>query len=123
MNAGDARSAGLLWFPSTHLDPGGFGGRLDTCKDSRLEHLGQELLKSRAGRCFKKLLGRPGFDYPPAVHEVHRFGHSAGESHLVGHHEHRHPLTRQVGNRCKDALWSALQPFQQMKHNDELLDQ
>src|SRR5579885_1155867 len=61
-----------------------------------LKDLGEEGARPRLGRAGEELLGRPFLDDLPVVHHHHAIGHLAGEAHLVGDHDHRHALAREL---------------------------
>ena len=50
------------------------------------------------------LLRRALLDDHPLVHEDHLVGDVPGEAHLVGDHEHRHPLLRQLAHHVEHVL-------------------
>ena len=53
---------------------------------------------------FKKHLRRGGFDNPATVKKDNPVGHRFGETKLVGYHEERHVLVRQLGHDIQHFL-------------------
>src|SRR5690625_657704 len=68
------------------------------------QDLGQEGLGAVAGGVGEELLGITLLDDLAVVHVDHAVADLAGEAHLVGDHEHRHPLLRQLPHHVQDLV-------------------
>src|SRR5690625_1409312 len=66
------------------------------------QDLGQEGLGAVAGGVGEELLGVTLLDDLALIHVGHAIADLAGEAHLVGDHEHRHPLLRQLPHHVQD---------------------
>src|SRR5699024_9879769 len=75
----------------------------DTCSRLRVSHVqtGEELPGAGLLRILEHLLRRPRLLHPAAVEEADLVGDPAGEAHLVGGHQHRHPLLAQTDQQVE----------------------
>ena len=91
-------------------DPAGDGrrplpsGRALPRPSSCVEHQAQELLGALLLRVAEDLGGRALLDDDAAVHEDDAAGDVAGELHLVGDDDHRHPLGGELAHHVEDLL-------------------
>src|SRR5271165_2811194 len=68
------------------------------------EDLAQEQFGAVALRVGEEFLGRTAFYNFAAIHEDHRIGDRARETHLVGHAHHRHPLLGELNHHVEHFL-------------------
>src|SRR4249919_1577609 len=69
-----------------------------------LQHQPEEALGPLLARCVEHLRRWALLDDHPVVHEHHMVCNVAREAHLVGDHDHRHPLPRELAHDVEHLL-------------------